>query len=237
MSAALLGDVEELLAPLAARDTWVLGQLGQSLDGRIATEIGHSHYINGPQDIARLHATRALADAVVVGTGTVALDNPRLTVREAEGPNPARVALDPADSLSRDRILFTTEDAPTIWLVGEHAPERDAVDEGCLAIHAERVPLPTVAGGFDPAEVLAVLRGRGLQRILVEGGGRTVSSFLAAGLLDRLHISVAPLLIGSGRPGITLPTIERLDEARRPPVRHLRLGDDLLFDLDLRAPS
>lgn len=231
----LLADVTELLAPLAEMDGWVLGQLGQSLDGRIATEIGHSHYINGPEDIARLHATRALADAVVVGTGTVALDDPRLTVREVEGPNPVRVALDPHDSLPADRALFTTEDAPTLWIVGEGAVLPPDPEDGCLAVHAERIPLPTVDGTFEPGAVLELLRARGMNRILIEGGGRTVSSFLAADLLDRLHISVAPLLIGSGRPGITLPTIDRLDQARRPPVRHLRLGMDLLFDLDLRS--
>jgi len=233
----LIADVEELLAPLAARDAWVLGQLGQSLDGRIATESGHSHYINGPEDIRRLHATRALAQAVVVGTGTVALDDPRLTVREAEGPNPVRVALDPRDSLPAERAIFTSEDAPTLWLIGEDAPPRDPTEFGCLATRSERIPLPTEQGRFAPETVLELLEARGLRRVLVEGGGRTVSRFLEAGLLDRLHITVAPLLIGSGRPGISLPVIERLDQARRPPVRHLRLGADLLFDLDLRSPS
>lgn len=234
-TADLLRGVEELLAPLAEREAWVLGQLGQSLDGRIATESGHSHYINGPEDIARLHATRALAEVVVVGTGTAALDDPRLTVREARGANPVRVALDPRDSLPPDRRMFTSDDAPTLWLVGEGGETRDDLETGCPRVLAERVILPVASGGFSPADVVEVLHARGLRRILIEGGGRTVSSFLAAGLLDRLHISVAPLLIGSGRPGITLPTVDRLDEAPRPPVRHLRLGSDLLFDLDLRA--
>ena len=226
-----LSGVDELLAPLAERGAWVLGQLGQSLDGRIATASGHSHYINGPEDIRRLHAARAMADAVVVGAGTVALDDPRLTVREVEGDHPVRVALDPRGSLAADRAIFTTADAPTLWIVGKGARVRDDV----AGPSVERVVLPTSSAGFDPAVVLEMLRTRGLARVLVEGGGRTVSSFLEADLLDRLHISVAPLLIGSGRPGITLPAIDRLDEARRPPVRHLRLGPDLLFDLDLRA--
>lgn len=229
----LLPDVDALLAPLVERDAWVLGQLGQSLDGRIATESGHSHYINGPEDIRRLHATRAAADAVVVGAGTVALDDPRLTVREVEGPNPVRVALDPRGTLPADRALFTTADAPTFWIVGTDATPRAELG----AIRAERVSLPATNAGFDPADVIALLRDRGFARILIEGGGRTVSSFLDADLLDRLHVSVAPLLIGSGRPGITLPAIERLESARRPPVRHLRLGSDLLFDLDLRGSA
>lgn len=230
----LLADVDELLAPLVACPDWVIGQLGQSLDGRIATDIGHSHYINGPQDIQRLHRTRALADAVIVGAGTVALDDPRLTVREAEGANPVRVVLDPGDRLPAARSVFTSDEAPTLWIVGDGSPDRDDLQ----LVRAERIRLPVdEQGGFDPARVLALLRARGLPRILVEGGGRTVSCFLAANLLDRLHLSVAPLLIGSGRPGITLPPIETLEAARRPPARHLLLGRDLLFDLDLRAGS
>ena len=71
--------------------------------------------------------------------------------------------------------------------------------------------------------------------ILVEGGGITVSRFLQAGALDRLHVSVASLIIGSGRPSITLPPVDTLDDALRPPVRHFTLGTDLLFDVDLGA--
>ena len=81
---------------------------------------------------------------------------------------------------------------------------------------------------------MGALRAEGLGRILVEGGGLTVSRFLQAGALDRLHLTVAPLLIGSGRPSLTLDPIATLDQALRPPCRHFRLGADILFDLDLR---
>jgi len=91
-------------------------------------------------------------------------------------------------------------------------------------------------GTFAPADLVALLAERGFTHVLVEGGGRTVSGFLAAGALDRLHLSVAPLILGSGRPGITLPEIHHLREAIRARVRHFRLGDDLLFDLDLQNP-
>jgi riboflavin biosynthesis pyrimidine reductase len=71
--------------------------------------------------------------------------------------------------------------------------------------------------------------------VLVEGGGITVSRFLAAGVVDRLHVTVAPLLIGSGRPALTLEPIDTLRQALRPRCRHFHLGDDILFDLDLRG--
>jgi riboflavin biosynthesis pyrimidine reductase len=94
--------------------------------------------------------------------------------------------------------------------------------------------MPETGGTFHPLSLIAMLKTLGLRRILVEGGGITVSRFLEAGAVDRLHVTVAPILIGSGKPGLTLPPIESLDSAIRPTCRHFRLGADMLFDLDLR---
>lgn len=226
--------VLDVFAPLWVRERLVVGQLGQSLDGRIATEDGHSHYVNGPEDIRRLHRLRALAQAVVVGAGTVASDDPRLTVREVEGPDPVRVVLDPRGRLDPGRTVFTDGVAPTLWVRAEGGAPGGSVDGALVEVvwlpHEKRAP---EAAGFSPHGILAMLEERGIRRVLVEGGGVTVSGFLAAGALDRLHVSVAPLLIGSGRPSFTLPPIRTLDDALRPPVRHFRLGSDLLFDLAL----
>ena len=81
----------------------VVGQIGQSLDGRIATTTGQSHYINGPAGLAHLHRLRALVDAVVVGVGTALADDPQLTVRRVAGPDPARVVIDPSGRLAPTR--------------------------------------------------------------------------------------------------------------------------------------
>ena len=81
----------------------VVGQIGQSLDGRIATPKGHSHYVNGDDGLAHLHRLRALVDAVVVGIGTVLADDPQLTVRRVSGPHPARVVIDPQRKASTRR--------------------------------------------------------------------------------------------------------------------------------------
>ncbi|NNF38718.1 MAG: RibD family protein [Gemmatimonadetes bacterium] len=221
-------DALDLFLSLRVRSAFVVGQLGQSLDGRIATESGHSHYINGPDDIRRLHCLRALVDAVVVGAGTVEADDPRLTVREVDGEHPARVVLDPRGRVGPHRRIFERPGPPVLWMRGSGAgvgPSADGVD-------VEGLPLDE-AGGFDPNDVVRSLARRGWRRVLVEGGGVTVSRFLQAGALDRLHVSVAPLILGSGRPAFTLPTIRTLDEGLRPPVRHFRLGTDVLFDLDL----
>ncbi len=228
-------DLLDLYLPLTSGPDFVIGQLGQSLDGRIATVSGKSRYITGPEDIRRLHRLRALVDAVVVGASTVALDDPGLTVREVEGENPVRVVLDPDGRLGRDRQVFSDRAARTLVVRRASTPTTPSWAPGDDSQAPEVLNLPTSGPeGFEPGVVLEVLRARGLRRVLVEGGGVTVSRFLKAGLLDRLHVTVAPVLMGSGRPGITLPPIETPDQALRVRCRHVPLGDDLLFDLDLR---
>ena len=219
--------VLELFTPLQLTRRLAVAQVGQSLDGRIATSSGDSHYVTGPDDIRRLHRLRATVDAVVVGAGTVAADDPRLTVRRVPGENPVRVVLDPRGRLDADHTVFTDGAAPTIRVralprdPGEAASDRDLF-------------LPASDDGrMEPGLILARLDELGLGRVLVEGGGRTVSAFLEAGVLDRLHVTVAPVLIGSGPLAFELAPIDRLSEALRPGVRHFRLGNDILFDLAL----
>ena len=218
--------VWNLYAPLAgANASFVLAQLGQSLDGRIATPTGHSHYVNGPQAILHLHRLRALADAVVVGVGTVIADDPRLTVRHVEGPSPARIVLDPAGRLPPDAQMLAEDGVARIVIQGT----RSELPPGVLA-----VTLKTRERLFDPRAIIAALAELGLKRLLIEGGGRTVSHFLAARALDRLHITVAPMVIGSGPTGISLPEIDHLDDALRPTVQVHHFDEDVLFDCTLQ---
>ena len=222
----------DMLLPLIARDgPLVIGQLGQSLDGRIATESGDSWYINGEVARAHLHRLRALVDAVVVGAGTAAEDRPQLSVRHVQGPDPVPVILDPRGRVEALGPLFERQAyQPTVLhLVGGDAelPEAPA--------GVERVVVSSdLDGRVAPRDILEALTARGLHRVLVEGGGVTVSEFVHADCLDHLHLLIAPLIIGSGRPGLALPPIDRLSEARRPPIRSFPLGDELLVDVRLR---
>jgi riboflavin-specific deaminase-like protein len=215
------------LIELMARGSLTIGQLGQSLDGRIATAGGDSYYVTGEANRTHLHRLRALVDAVVVGAGTVLHDDPQLTVRACAGDNPVRVVIDSRGQLTADHRLFQDRQAPTLVYRGANADTPMG--------QAEVAALDLGEGGYDPAALLADLHARGLCHVLIEGGGVTVSRFLAAGLLDRLHVCIAPLIIGSGRAAVSLPEISRLSEARRPAMRTFAMPPDTLFDCDLRA--
>jgi len=210
-----------------------LGHMGQSLDGCIATHSGDSRYVTGDENLRHMHRLRALSDAVVVGAGTVAADDPRLTTRHVAGPNPLRVVIDPMARLSADFQIFQDGEAPTLYVYARHYVSGAVAAPG----QAEVLGVGEGPGGPDLAELVAHLRQRGCARIFVEGGGVTVSSFLAAGLLDRVQVTVAPLFIGSGRPAFRLPAADLLADCARPAYRVFRMGGDVLFDCDLRSTA
>lgn len=210
-----------------------IGHIGQSLDGFIATHSGDSCSLTGQDNILHLHRLRALCDAVVVGAGTVAADNPRLTTRLVSGRNPVRVILDPACRLPATHTVFSDREAPTLRVCAAGiaaAVEARARGEQVLEVTARGHQL-------DLKDLLHQLHARGYCRIFVEGGGITVSSFLEAGLLDRLHVAVAPLLIGEGRPTIRMPPQVRLRDCLRLKHRIFRSGQDILYDCDMRATA
>ncbi len=208
-----------------------VGHLGQSIDGFIATRTGDSQYVTGSENLMHMHRLRALCDAVIVGAGTVAADDPQLTTRQVEGPNPLRVVIDPMRRLAADYRVFQDGAAPTIYVCRNRHLQSNAP----LVGHAEVMGVADGRDGMDLAEVMARLRARGCARVFVEGGGVTVSAFLAAQLLDRVQIAVAPMIMGMGRPAIRLPAPNLLSECARPSYRVFRMGGDVLFDCDLRA--
>jgi riboflavin-specific deaminase-like protein len=230
-AAPLASPWEQMFGPLRTGSVdglVVVGQIGQSLDGRVATASGHSHYINGPAGLDHLHRLRALMDAVVVGVGTALADDPQLTVRRVAGPHPARVVIDPNGRLQAAARLLARDGVRRLVVTGEGA-------QPALAPEVEHVALPRSEGRIEPRTILAALAERGFRRILIEGGADTVSRFLAAGCLDRLHVVVAPIILGSGRSGLVLPPIERADQALRTPARVHQLDGEVLFDCDLSA--
>ncbi|MEM6664955.1 MAG: RibD family protein [Pseudomonadota bacterium] len=213
--------------------SFVIGQIGQSLDGRVAARNGESKYINGKGGLTHLHRLRAAVDAVIVGAGTVIADDPSLTVRFAEGANPVRVLIDPTLRVPRTAQIFRCNKAETLTIC------RDGADLRLANGHAaDVVAMPAGPGnGLDPADILDALAARGLGRVLIEGGPRTLSIFLESGLLDRLHVIVAPVIMGAGPGGISLDSCSALKDALRPDVKIHDLGGDVLYDCAFETRS
>ena len=217
----------DLYRPLVQSDRqqMVVAHLGQSLDGRIAALNGSSRWITGPEDVLHNHRMRALCDAVVVGASTVCYDDPKLTVRGIAGTSPVRVVIDPNRRLTMDYKVFSDGEAETLLLCQASAcggNERHG--------QAKVIGVRGQGGDLSPNAIIEALNASGLNRIFIEGGGMTISRFLKARALDRLQITVAPVILGSGRPSISLPEIETVADGLRPAVRQFRLGDDTLFE-------
>jgi len=208
--------------------TLVIAHVGQSLDGQIATASGASRYVTGQDNLVHLHRLRALTDAVIVGASTVECDDPQLTTRLAVGENPVRVVIDPHRRVSKTRRVFVDESART-WVVCA----KGAAQPVSLPSSVDVIEIPEREGRLDPRAIVAELSRRGLRRLFVEGGGVTVSRFLSARVASRLHVAISPVILGSGRPGLALPPIDRIDEALRPKTRRFELGEDVLFDCTL----
>lgn len=219
------------LALSCARRPLVIAHLGMSLDGHIATRAGASQFITGRENIVHVHRLRALADAIVVGASTVQLDNPRLTTRHVPGGNPVRVVIDPDGRLRGDFQVFCDGAAETLVVCSQPQIRRQDGRDG----PARTIGVPAGPNGLSLDGVVGALRSRGLHAILIEGGGITVSRFLTEDSVDRLQLAIAPLLIGEGRAALRLPGVESLARARRARCRHFRMGEDMLFDCDLRA--
>jgi 3,4-dihydroxy 2-butanone 4-phosphate synthase / GTP cyclohydrolase II len=219
---------------VAAGPTITIAQLAQSMDGFIASRTGDANYVSGAEDREHLHRLRALVDAVVVGAQTVTADDPQLTTRTVPGPSPVRVIIDPHGRVPRDARVLNDGRVKTLWCL---APGSEPPPQ--LAAHVEVVTLELEAGRFRPQTLRDMLRARGLGRILIEGGGRTVSDFLAAGVLDRLYLTTAPILVGDGIPGVRFAGADLLADAITASVQRFSLGADIctVFDFAAREPS
>ncbi len=212
------------IADAPADRPFVVAQLGQSLDGRIATVTGESRYINGSAALDHLHKLRAAVDAVVVGVGTVLADDPMLTVRRVAGKSPARVVIDPRGRAGAQGKWLARDGAPLLLVTAcETCPEG-----------VEPIRLPLQDGAMRPADIVAALFARGYRKLLIEGGARTISSFIDAGCVNRLHLLMAPVIIGSGQMGLDLAPQGDLSRALRPSTKaHLLEGGEVLFDCAL----
>ena len=219
------------IATRIRRASFAIGHLAQSLDGRIATTSGMSRWLSGAADLLHTHRMRALADAVVVGVNTVLLDDPQLTVRRCAGAEPgARGDRSGAPPRRQPAHLprWRRRRRCSLRQPIAHAPVKHwATRKSCRCRAASAGSIRTRSVASSPAA--------GVTWLFIEGGGITVSRFLAASALDRLQITVCPLILGSGRPSILLPEIDDLTNSLRPRTRRFVLGDDVMVECDFNG--
>lgn len=205
----------------------------QSLDGRIATATGDSRYISCPATLRLAQRLRRDNEAILVGIGTVLRDDPELSCRLRGCASPLRVVLDSRLRLPPDStIARTAERLPTIVFCAQGTVEerRERLEKRGLRV----IALPADGQGrLPPREVLAALGREGVASVFVEGGGRVITSFLKDGLVNRMVVVVAPLLIGEGIAAVGELGVRDLAEALRPRCRRVRrLGCDRVWELD-----
>lgn len=210
---------------------WVTLKVASTLDGRIATATGESQWITGPRARAEGHRLRGEADAVLTGAGTLAADDPLLTVRLPGyvGRQPLRIVVEGRAAAREDAQIWKTAGISPVWLLTARA---DAARDARLAAIGVRV-LPVAAGADgrpDPAALLARLGGEGLTRVLVEAGSALNAAFLAADLADEIAWFRAPFAIGGdGLPAIAgFGLAELAVAARFQPLRRLPLDSDAI---------
>jgi GTP cyclohydrolase II len=209
----------------------------QTIDGRLATRTGDSQWISGQESLVLAHALRVSHAAVLVGAGTVAADDPRLTARLVEGPSPVRVVVDSTLRLPPQANVVTDGAAPTILATTDRAPADRRRDFARRAVEVLVLPA-TEDGRVDLGSLLDELGARGMATLLVEGGAGLITSMIRERRVSRLVVSIAPLVLGAGIEAIGDLDIMRLRDAltfRR--ASFSQLGPDVIFDGELEPGS
>ena len=198
----------------------------QSLDGSLTHRRGESLALSGPDARVLTHRLRAAHDAILVGIGTVLADDPLLTVREVQGPNPTPIILDSRLRLPLDcRLLQRWDQKP--WVAT--TSQGDSQQRLALAAAGARLldcPQDD-RGGVDLAALLTQLAEAGVSSLMVEGGARVITSFLAQGLADQAVITIAPCFIG-GLPVVESGAFAGRGFPRMPKMETMRLGEDII---------
>ncbi|WP_448612607.1 GTP cyclohydrolase II [Modestobacter sp. URMC 112] len=226
-------DVAGLLGSLQPRTDrpYVVLKYAQTLDGRIATRSGDAKWISGEAERQVSHAMRAGCDAVLVGAGTLLQDDPQLTVRMVPGASPLRVVL---DSTLRTPLgaKVLSDDAATVILCrpdADPARRRQLVSAGATVRD-----VPPGPEGLRMGDVLRLLRALGVASLLVEGGGRVITSMLCAAAADRVVVSLSPTIIGAGVEAVGSLGVDRVADGVRLVNRSVFLaGDDVLMGFDV----
>lgn len=214
----------EIIIPLLLKNNNnFIGQIGQSLDGKIALNNGSSHYINEKESITYLHCLRSISDGVLVGVNTIIKDNPLLTTRKIKGPNPIRLIIDPALKLTNKYKIFKDENKNIIFT--NSSKEKKLINTTIVKFPKKNFT----------QNIYDYLEKTSLQTILIEGGPTTLSHFIELKLLNYMQFIISPTIIGSGIDSVRLKPISDLKNALRAKNTICKLGKEIIVTLDFNS--
>ena len=214
----------EILIPLIRKkDRVFIGQIGQSLDAKIALNNGNSHYINEKESITYLHCLRSISDGVLVGVNTIIKDNPLLTTRKIKGQNPTRLIIDPSLKLTNKYKIFKDKNTNIVFTTSNKTKNLN---------NTTIVKLPKKDFTLG---VYKFLKKSSLKYILIEGGPTTLSHFIEQNLINYMQFIISPTLIGSGINSVKLKPITNLNKAIRRKSNFAKLGKEIIATLDFNS--
>ena len=214
----------EIIIPLLLKNNCnFIGQIGQSLDGKIALNNGNSHYINEKESITYLHCLRSISDGVLVGVNTIIKDDPFLTTRKIKGLNPIMLIIDPSLKLTNKYNIFKDNNKNIIFT--NSSKEKKLNNSTIIKFPKKNFTL----------SVYKYLRKTSLKTILIEGGPTTLSHFIEHKFLNYMQFIISPTVIGSGIDSMKLKPISNLKNAIRTKNTINRLGKEIIVTLDFNS--
>ena len=214
----------EILLPLIRKkERNFIGQIGQSLDAKIALNNGNSHYINEKESITYLHCLRSISDGLLVGVNTIIKDNPLLTTRKIKGQNPIRLVIDPSLKLTNKYNIFKDKNTNIVFTTSNKKKNLN---------NTKIVKLPKKDFTLG---IYKFLKKSSLKYILIEGGPTTLSYFIELKLINYMQFIISPTLIGSGIDSVKLKPITNLKKAIRARSNFSKLGKEIVATLDFNS--
>jgi len=214
----------EIIIPLLLKNNSnLIGQIGQSIDGKIALNNGKSHYINEKESIIYLHCLRSISDGVLVGVNTIIKDNPLLTTRKIKGQNPTRLIIDPSLKLTNKYKIFKDNNKNIIFT---NSSKRKKLYNTIIVKFPKK--------NFT-LNIYKYLKKTSLKTILIEGGPTTLSHFIELKLLNYMQFIISPTIIGSGIDSLKLKPITNLKNAIRKKNTISKLGKEIIVTLDFNS--